>query len=79
MKPRHLLAITPLAALWVRQLRFEKRLAARQRALEADTRYFARAVNEAIEFGAKGWNRWGDELQREIRRVLAQTPGGARR
>lgn len=79
MKPRHLLALTPLAALWVRQLLFERRLRGRQRVLEADTHYFAKAVNEAIEFGAKDWNRWGDELQREIRRVLSGAPGGARR
>lgn len=79
MKPRHLLALTPLAALWVRQVRVERRLAARQRALESATRDFAKRVDEAIEHGAKNWNRWADETEREIRAAFELTPGGARR
>lgn len=71
MRPRYLLALTPIALLWVRQIRFERRLSRRQGAFEREAgrslRHYTQSVNETIEHGAKSWNEWGDELVRQLK------------
>jgi len=70
MKPRSLLTLTPIALLWVRQLRFERRLSRRQGMYERETLHslghFAQGVRDTIDHGAKSWNEWGDELVRKV-------------
>jgi hypothetical protein len=72
MKRHHLLTLAPIALLWMRQVRFERRLSRRQGAFEREAgrnlRHYAQSVNETIGYGAKSWNCWGDELVKEINR-----------
>jgi hypothetical protein len=70
LKARAAFILTALVALWMRQARLERRLSHRQQVLEADTRRFAKQVNEAIEYGAESWNRWGDGLVQRIKEAL---------
>lgn len=71
---RHLLTLTPIALLWVRQVRFERRLSRRQGTYERETLrslgHFAQGVRETIDHGAKSWNCWGDDLVRKVEEVL---------
>jgi hypothetical protein len=66
VKPRYLLAITPLVVLWVRQVRFEKRSAARQLALEAECCRFAEEVNDSLRRASDESIRWGEALGRAL-------------
>ena len=69
-----LLPLAASAVIWARQIRFERRLVRRQGAFERETtrgmRHYAKGVNECLEYGAESWNRWGDDLVREIKRVV---------
>jgi hypothetical protein len=68
---RHLLISLGIATpLWLRQYRVERKLAKRQTALERETVRFADGVKDTIEYGAKSWNRWGDELVKEVQRAV---------
>lgn len=87
MKPRHLLAITPLVVLWMRQLRFERRISNRQGRWERETTQGLRQildqwqgeVGKELETSAKEARRWSEKLVEQISKALSGTPGGARR
>jgi len=70
---RLLIPIAISALLWVRQIRFERRLSRRQGAFEREAGRSAplHAVRKRDPRPRiQSWNEWGDELVRKVGEVL---------
>lgn len=75
---RHLLPLTALAVLWIRQVRYERRISNRQGRWERDEvrslRYILDQWSKELEDFGEQNGRWAERLVKQINKALRPDP-----